>query len=54
MTEPSETPDEIQMRRQDCRAKAAYCKWVASISSDEKLRKVYAQLSEEWEKEAAK
>jgi hypothetical protein len=54
MAEPSDTPDENEMRRQDCQAKAGYCKWVASISPDEKLRKVYAQLSEEWEKEATK
>ena len=42
MTTPSETPDESERRAQDCRAKAAYCKWVASISPDK------------WEKEAAK
>jgi hypothetical protein len=54
MTVPSDTPDENEKRRQDCQAKAAYCKWVASISPDEKLRKVYTQLSEEWEKEATK
>jgi hypothetical protein len=54
MTTPSDTPDENERRAQDCRAKAAYCKWVASISPDETLRKFYAELSVEWEKEAAK
>jgi hypothetical protein len=54
MTEPSDTSDEAQRHTQDCRAKAAYCKWVTSISSDKKLRELYAQLSEEWEKEATK
>jgi hypothetical protein len=53
-TAPSDTPDEKEMRAQDCRAKAAYCKWVASISPDETLRKFYAKLSIEWEKEATK
>jgi hypothetical protein len=53
-TAPSDAPDENEKRRQDCRRKAAFCEWVASISSDEKLRKVYAELSVDWEKEAAK
>ena len=52
MTTPSETPDESERRAQDCRAKAAYCKWVAEREPDEKLRKFYAKLS--IEKEAAK
>ena len=54
MTTPSETPDESERRAQDCRAKAAYCKWVASISPDNVLRHYYAKLSVEWEKGAAK
>jgi hypothetical protein len=29
MTEPSDTPDENERRAQDCRAKAAYCKFLA-------------------------
>jgi hypothetical protein len=43
-----DTPDHRAKRAQDCRAKAAYCKWVASISPDKVLRRV------DWEKEAAK
>jgi hypothetical protein len=53
-TTPTGTPDENERRAQDCRANAAYCKRVASISPDETLRKFYATLSVEWEKEAAK
>jgi hypothetical protein len=54
MTVPSDTPDENEKRKQDCRAKAAYCKWVAEREPNADLRKFYAQLSVEWEKEAAK
>lgn len=54
MTTPSDPPDESAKRAQDCRAKAAYCKWVASISPDENLREFYAELAVEWEKEAAR
>jgi hypothetical protein len=54
MTTPSDPPDESERRAQDCRAKAAYCKWVASISPDKVLRQYYAKLSVEWEKEATK
>ena len=44
MTTPSNTPDESERRAQDCRAKAAYCKWVASISPDKVLRQYYAAV----------
>jgi|ERR1700730_9054151 len=54
MTTPSDPPDESERRAQDCRAKAAYCKWVAQREPDENLRKFYAMLSVEWEKEATK
>jgi hypothetical protein len=54
MTEPSDTPDENERRKQDCRAKAAYCKFVADREPDERLRKYYTGLSAEWEKEANK
>jgi hypothetical protein len=54
MTTPSDTPDESERRAQDCRAKAAYCKWVAEREPDKGLQKYYAKLSIEWEKEAAK
>jgi hypothetical protein len=54
MTAPSETPDESERRAQDCRAKAAYCKWIAEREPDKILREFYAKLSIEWEKEAAK
>jgi hypothetical protein len=53
-TPPSDTPDESERRSQDCRAKAAYCKWVAQREPNEDLRKFYAKLSVEWEKETAK
>jgi hypothetical protein len=55
MTAPlDDAPDENEKRRQDCRAKAAYCKWVAEREPNDGLRKFYAKLSVEWEKEAAK
>jgi hypothetical protein len=54
MTKPSDIPDESERRAQNCRGKAAYCKWVASISPDGNLREFYAELAVEWEKEAAK
>jgi hypothetical protein len=54
MTTPSEKPDENERRAQGCRAKAAYCKWVAQLEPDKMLRNFYAKLSIEWEKEAAK
>jgi hypothetical protein len=53
--EQAETPkDESESRAQDCRAKAAYCKWVARIIPDKTLRTFYAKLSVEWEKEAGR
>jgi hypothetical protein len=54
MTTPSDTPDESERRAQDCRAKAAYCKWVAQREPEKILRAFYAKLPIEWEKEAAK
>ena len=54
MTEPSDTPDENQRRKQDCRAKADYCKFLADREPDKQLRKYYTELSAEWAKEAAK
>ena len=46
------TQDEDEKRRADCRAKAAYCEWVAQMSPDDTLRAFYATLSVEWDKEA--
>jgi hypothetical protein len=54
MTTPSDLPDENERRKQDCRAKAAYCKFLADREPDERLRKHYIGLSAEWEKEAEK
>jgi hypothetical protein len=54
MTTPSDTPDESEKRAQNCRAKAAYCKWVSEREPDKGLRTFYAKLSVEWEKAAAK
>jgi hypothetical protein len=53
-TTPSGTPDENERRAQDCRAKAAYCKFLADREPDKQLRKYYTQLSAAWEKEAEK
>jgi hypothetical protein len=53
-TTPSDTPDVSERRTQDCRAKAAYCKWVSEREPEKDLRAFYAQLSVEWEKEATK
>ncbi len=39
-------------RAQDCLAKAAYVAWVASITADSQVKKIYMQLSSEWQKEA--
>ena len=44
--------DEKQRRAENCLAKAAYCKWLASITADKPLRDQYARLSTEWQKEA--
>jgi hypothetical protein len=50
---PATTPEqEAEKRAQNCLAKAAYCKWVASITADKQLRECYLQLSTEWQKEA--
>ena len=54
MTTPSDTPDQREKRAQDCRAKAAYCKWASEHQPDKDLRAFYAKLSVEWEKEATK
>jgi hypothetical protein len=54
MTSPSDKPDESERRAQDCRAKAAYCKWVSEREPENYLRAFYAKLSVEWEKEATK
>jgi hypothetical protein len=44
--------DQEQRRRADCLAKATYCKWVAQVTPDDKLREFYQELSIKWEKEA--
>jgi hypothetical protein len=49
---PATTPEqEAEKRAQNCLAKAAYCKWVASITADKQLRECYFQLSTKWQKE---
>jgi hypothetical protein len=52
MVAPSNTPSESEIRVQDCLAKAAYCKWVTGVTTDERLRDWYAEPSVAWEKEA--
>ncbi len=54
MTAPSDTPDENERRKQDSRAKAVYCKFLADREPDKQLRKYYTSLSADWEKEAEK
>jgi hypothetical protein len=44
--------DRAERRAQNCLAKSAYCKWVASITPDKQLRERCLQLSTEWQKEA--
>ena len=52
-TDPDDAPSNDEMRARDCDAKAAYCKWVTGMMTDPQLRDFYAELSSEWEKEAA-
>ena len=52
MVAPSETPSESETRIQDCLAKAAYCKWATSVTTDTQLRDHFVKLSVAWEKEA--
>jgi hypothetical protein len=44
--------DEREKRVQNCLAKSAYCKWVASITSGKQDKDFYARLSDEWKREA--
>jgi hypothetical protein len=41
----SHTPDENERRKQDRRAKAVYCKFLADREPDKQLRKYYTSLS---------
>jgi hypothetical protein len=50
---PATTAEQnAETRTQNCLAKAAYCKWVASITPDQHLGERYLQLSTAWQKEA--
>jgi hypothetical protein len=49
---PSDTPSESETRVRDCLTKAAYCKWVTSVTTDKQLHDHYVELSVAWEKEA--
>jgi hypothetical protein len=44
--------DEAEKRAENCLAKAAYCKWVASITPDQEYRQYCTRLSVQWQKEA--
>lgn len=44
--------DEREKRVQNCLAKSAYCKWVASITVDKQYKDLCVWLSDEWKKEA--
>ena len=52
MTPAATQEQEAEKRAQNCLAKAAYCKWVASITADKQVKDYYARLSDEWKKEA--
>jgi hypothetical protein len=52
MVATSDTPSEDERRALDCLAKAAYCKWVVSVTTDQQMRDYYVKLSVAWEKEA--
>jgi hypothetical protein len=52
MTQPTTPEQEAEKRAQNCRAKAAYCEWLASITTDKSLKERYVRLSTEWQKGA--
>jgi hypothetical protein len=45
MVTTSNTPSEAERRAEDCLAKAAYCKWVVSVTTDQQMRDYYVKLS---------
>jgi hypothetical protein len=48
-------PDENDDRQaESCLAKAAYCKWAASVTTGPQFKEYYAHLSAQWQKEADK
>jgi hypothetical protein len=44
--------DQTERRAQNSLAKAAYCKWVASITADQEFKLYCIRLSVQWQKEA--
>jgi hypothetical protein len=52
MTQTTTPEQEAEKRVQNCRAKAAYCKWLASITADKSPKERYVRPSTEWQKEA--
>jgi hypothetical protein len=52
MTQAATPEQEAEKRAQNWFAKAAYCKWLASITADKPLKDQYVRLSTEWQKEA--
>jgi hypothetical protein len=48
---PLSEQDEAERRANDCLAKAAYCKWLASISTNY-WKHYYTRLADEWRQEA--
>ena len=52
MVATSDTPSEDERRAEGCLAKAAYCKWVVSVTTDQQMRDHYVKLLVAWEKEA--
>jgi hypothetical protein len=52
MSAKTPEPNQTERRAQNCLAKAAYCKWVASIAPDQDFKRYCIRLSVEWQKEA--
>jgi hypothetical protein len=44
--------DEVERQAENCLAKAAYCRWVASITADKQYKQLLAELARSWEEEA--
>jgi hypothetical protein len=49
-----QTPDELERQAQHCLAKAAYCKWAASLGGEDDWKQYLVRLEIEWQTEAAK
>jgi hypothetical protein len=52
MATPALEQDQAEKRAQNCLAKAAYCKWLASVTADQEFKQYCIRLSVQWQKEA--